>query len=45
MRTGCNVLKTKRPYSVPLAFWTEQDILRFTLDNGLPIAKVGSVLI
>jgi len=40
LRRGCNVINTKRPYSTPLAFWTEQDILRFTLENKLPLAKI-----
>lgn len=40
IRTGCNVLAKKRPYSIPMSFWTEQDVLRFILENNLPIAKV-----
>ena len=39
-KNGCNAFDAKRPHSSPLSFWTEQDILRYILDNNLPYAKV-----
>lgn len=35
---GCNAYETSRPTSAPLSIWTEQDILRYALDNGLELA-------
>ena len=29
LKTGCNSFHSKHPNSTPMAFWTEQDILRF----------------
>ena len=41
---GCNVL-SKRPHSNPMAFWTEQDVLRFAVENGIGLASVyGSIV-
>jgi len=40
LRFGCNAYDTKRPLSMPLAFWTEQDILRFLKDREIPLASV-----
>ena len=40
IRTGCNAYEGKKPHSNPLAFWTEQDILAYLVDNGLEIASV-----
>lgn len=46
MRTGCNAFEAKRPQSNPMAFWTEQDVLRYIKQNDIPIAKVyGNVVI
>ncbi|MDD3797242.1 MAG: phosphoadenosine phosphosulfate reductase family protein [Lachnospiraceae bacterium] len=39
-RTGCNVYDSKHPKSQPLGFWTRQDILRYVVENDLPIASV-----
>lgn len=36
---GCNVL-SKRPHSSPMAFWTEQDVLRYASENSIKIASV-----
>ena len=36
---GCNVL-SKRPHSSPMAFWTEQDVLKYVLEQGIEIASV-----
>lgn len=40
MRTGCNAYDSKAPRSIPLAFWTNQDILRYIVENGIEIAPV-----
>jgi 3'-phosphoadenosine 5'-phosphosulfate sulfotransferase (PAPS reductase)/FAD synthetase len=39
-RVGCNAFDTKRPQSTPIAFWTEQDILRYIKECNIPIASV-----
>ena len=36
----CNTYDGARPHSTPLAFWTEQDILKYLKDNNVPIASV-----
>ena len=38
--TGCNAFDGKRPMGKPMSFWTEQDVLRFIVDQELPIASV-----
>lgn len=38
--TGCNAFEGKRPLSKPMSFWTEQDVLRFIAERGLPYASV-----
>lgn len=40
MKNGCNAFDAKRSVSQPMAFWTEQDVLRYILENDLPIASV-----
>lgn len=35
LRTRCNAYDAKSPHSMPLSFWTKQDILRFVLENDL----------
>ena len=40
MQMGCNWYHAKRPSSHPISFWTEQDILRYIVENGLEIASV-----
>ena len=40
MKHGCNAFESKKPKSNPLAFWTEQDILRYILDENIEIASV-----
>ena len=39
LKTGCNAFDSKRPNSTPLAFWKEQDILKYIYDNKLAINK------
>ena len=45
LKTGCNAFNSKRPNSTPLAFWKEQDILKYIYDNKLSINKAyGEVI-
>ena len=40
MTYGCNAFETKNPRSTPLAFWRNEDILRYIKENNLPICSV-----
>ena len=40
VKHGCNAFDSKHPTSNPLSFWTEQDILRYIVDNDIEIASV-----
>lgn len=40
LRYGCNALESNRPRSMPMSFWTEQDVLQYIKENNLPIASV-----
>lgn len=43
---GCNAYEAKNPSSMPMSFWTEQDVLEYIYENKIPIAKVyGDVVI
>lgn len=33
LKTGCNAFGGDRPMSKPISFWTEQDILRYLIEN------------
>lgn len=33
LKTGCNAFDSKRPKSIPIAFWTEPDILEYLKDK------------
>ncbi|MBQ1450120.1 MAG: phosphoadenosine phosphosulfate reductase family protein [Eggerthellaceae bacterium] len=39
MRHGCNAFADKNPSSMPIAVWTEQDVLRYIVDNGIEYAS------
>ena len=39
LRTGCNSFESARPLSKPMAFWKEQDVLRYKVLNHLAIAE------
>lgn len=46
LKNGCNGFDMEEPKSTPMAFWTEQDILKYIYDNKLPICSVyGDVVI
>lgn len=38
-RYGCNAFEIKNGTSCPLSVWTDQDILRYIKEEGLPIAE------
>lgn len=40
MRLGCNAYDCEYPHSMPLSFWTEQDILRYIKEKNLPICSL-----
>lgn len=40
VRSGCNLFGENKARSWPMAFWTEQDVLTYLVDNGLEIASV-----
>ena len=37
LQTGCNAFKNNK--SMPIGFWTKQDILQYVIDNHITIAK------
>lgn len=40
MQNGCNAFDAKEPSSRPMSFWTQQDVLKYIKDMGIPIASV-----
>lgn len=40
LKHGCNAFELSRPISAPLSFWTEQDVMRYIIENNLKIASV-----
>ena len=40
IRHGCNAYESTNPTSQPLSFWTEQDILKYIVQNGIEICSV-----
>ena len=40
IKHGCNAFDKKRPISNPMSFWTEQDVLQYIKDKGIPICSV-----
>lgn len=40
LNTGCNAYEGENKHSMPLSFWTEEDVLAYIRENNLPIAKV-----
>lgn len=45
MKTGCNSFETEGARCWPIAFWTRQDVLRYTLENNVLYSKAyGEIL-
>ena len=40
LQNGCNGFDMKSPVSTPMAFWTEQDVLKYIKDNNIEICSV-----
>ena len=40
LRQGCNGFNNKIPTSTPMAFWTEQDVLKYLYETKIPYASV-----
>ena len=40
LTTGCNAFESKRPISMPMAFWTEQDVLHYLKEFNIPYCSV-----
>lgn len=40
VQNGCNAFEAKTPISQPLSFWTEQDILHYIKEYGVPYCPV-----
>lgn len=40
LRHGCNAFEAKEPKSMPISFWTEQDVLHYIKKYNLPYASV-----
>ena len=39
LKVGCNAFYSNNPHSTPMSFWTEQDVLRYIVDNNIDYAK------
>lgn len=44
LQTGCNIFDSDRPKSMPLSFWTEQDILHYIKEFDLKYAPIYGVI-
>lgn len=40
VQNGCNAFDSKRPHSMPMSFWTEQDVLHYIKRENIQIAGV-----
>ena len=40
LKNGCNAFHAKKQVSTPMAFWTEQDVLQYIVENNLEYASV-----
>lgn len=40
MKNGCNAFNAKSPTSQPMAFWLEQDVLKYLYDNKIPYSSI-----
>lgn len=40
VRYGCNAFDATRPRSAPISFWTEQDVLRYVVENRIALPSV-----
>jgi len=40
LKTGCNSFESKRPLSMPLGFWTDNDILKYLKNNNINYSNI-----
>ena len=40
VKNGCNAYHAKQTKSAPMAFWTEQDVFRYIVENRLPYCSI-----
>lgn len=40
LKTGCNSFSEKRPMSIPMGFWTDQDVLEYLVKYNEPYATI-----
>ena len=40
LKSGCNSFDSARPKSMPIGFWTEQDILQYIKNNNLELCSI-----
>jgi len=40
LKNGCNAFNAAEPKSTPMAFWTEQDVLKYIKLQNIPIASI-----
>ena len=40
LKNGCNAINSSNPYSMPLGFWTEQDILQYLIEYNIPYCPI-----
>lgn len=46
MQTGCNAFESRSPRSMPMAFWTDQDVLHYIKDNNVEYCSVyGDIVV
>ena len=45
LKNGCNGFRMTTPISNPMAFWTEQDVLKYIIDNDLPLCSVYGTIV
>ena len=46
LQSGCNGFDLAVPKSMPMAFWTEQDVLQYIVRNDLPICEIyGDIVV
>jgi hypothetical protein len=45
VKNGCNAFDNKNPKSMPLGFWTEQDVLQYLLKYNVPYCNIyGNII-
>lgn len=40
LKNGCNAFDIDRPISQPMSFWTEQDVLKYLKEFGIPYSSI-----